>query len=157
MSDFIGIAVVGDRQVELQFETFPEIARDRLRGRLERIVSRLTGEVRALEPSRTGKLRSDTGGRVYEHQDRIAAVVGVQVDSGMGKSKRGSSAVGKAAALEYGSTGRPFDVTRRGKTFQRRGGIVERRYLRGGAAAEREQALADLQEAVNEAVAESAR
>lgn len=153
----IGVAVAGDRQASLQFEAFPEFARDRLRGRLERILHRLTGAIEAAAPVRTGKLRADIGGRIYEHENRIAAVAGVRLDAGMGRGRKGLSAAGKAATLEYGSTGRPFEVRRGNRAYRRRGGVMERRYLRGPAARQRDASLAELQQAVDEAVRDASR
>jgi hypothetical protein len=94
MADF-GIELVNDQRVNLRFDRFPEAVHDRLLATLKSLEARLEAAVLAAEPSATGRMRSLSGGRVYDHGNRIAAVVGVRTDN--------ESDARKAAALEYGS------------------------------------------------------
>ncbi len=89
-------------KINLRFDKFPTVAHDRLVEAMWRIEKRLEAAVLADEPTMSGKLKSLTGGRVYDHGTRIAAVVGVR-----DKTQQGAR---KAAALNYGSRGRPVDV-----------------------------------------------
>jgi hypothetical protein len=166
MAEFIGVAVIGDRRTELQFERFPKIAHDRLKAALERIAHRLSAAVRAEEPTSTGKLQSETGGRVYDHGDRIIASVGVRT--------RDVDDHGKAGALEYGAK-RPFQVRAHAATLDHLWGraiapitievgahmrtpnIQPHRYLRGPVARLRDEHLMLLRQAVEQATAEANR
>ena len=94
MTDF-AIELTDERRAVLRFETFPAFAHDRLLAALQNIEARLEAAVIADEPQQKGKLRSLTGGRVYDHGNRIAAVVGVRAPD--------QNEARKAAALEYGS------------------------------------------------------
>ncbi len=123
-------------------------------------------QVRAEEPVHTGKLRSETGGRVYDHGERIAAVIGVRA--------RSIDDHAKAGALEYGAK-RPFEVRAHTATlthlwgraiapitinvgaYTRTPNIDPERYLRGPTATYREEALQLLRKAVDEATAEASR
>jgi hypothetical protein len=91
----IGIELTGERAAILRFEQFPKFAHDRLFAALQNIEQRLEAAVLAAEPEKTGQLKSITGGRVYDHDNRIAAVVGVRTQDG--------NIARKAGALEYGS------------------------------------------------------
>ena len=73
-----GIELTDKRRATLRFEQFPQFAHDRLLVAPRKIEQRLEVAVRATEPNRTGKLQPQTGGRVYDHSSRIAAVVGVR-------------------------------------------------------------------------------
>lgn len=88
-------ALEGDKGVALRFREFPTFAHDRLLSALEGIEKRLEAAVISAEPEKSGLLKSLTGGRVYDHGTRIAAVVGVRA---MTKDE-----ALKASALEYGS------------------------------------------------------
>jgi hypothetical protein len=90
-----GIQIDGDRRAVLRFEQFPAQVHDRLLATLTSLEQRLEAAVVAAEPSLSGQLRALTGGRVYDHGDRIAAVVGVRTQTAQDARK--------AAALEYGS------------------------------------------------------
>jgi hypothetical protein len=94
VTDF-AIELTDERRAVLRFETFPAFAHDRLLAALQNIEARLEAAVIADEPQQKGKLRSLTGGRVYDHGNRIAAVVGVRATD--------QNEARKAAALEYGS------------------------------------------------------
>lgn len=98
----IGVQITGQRFGLLQFEKFPDFAHDRLLACMQDIERRLEDAVHAAEPSRSGLLKLLTGGRVYDHGDRIAAVVGVRADD--------PNQAKKAAALEYGSRGTPIAI-----------------------------------------------
>jgi hypothetical protein len=90
-----GLEITGDTRAVLRFDRFPAAAHDRLLAVLEGLMQRLLAAVLADEPDKTGALRSLTGGRVYDHGTRIAAVVGIRALT-QGEAR-------KAAALEYGS------------------------------------------------------
>lgn len=84
-----------DQKVVLRFDKFPADMHERLLATLTQLEHRLEAMVIAREPSLTGALQAMTGGRVYDHGDRMAAVVGVRApDAGDAR---------KAAALEFGS------------------------------------------------------
>lgn len=97
MTDFFAVDIAGDTRAVLRFDKFPAVLHDRLFATLTSLERRLEAAVLAAEPERSGELKSLTGGRVYDHGDRIAAVVGVRTQS--------QSKARKAAALEYGSRG----------------------------------------------------
>ena len=97
MNDFFAVDIAGDTRAVLRFDRFPAVLHDRLLATLTSLERRLEAAVLAAEPERSGELKSLTGGRVYDHGDRIAAVVGVRTKS--------QSKARKAAALEYGSRG----------------------------------------------------
>jgi hypothetical protein len=94
MSGF-GMEIETDRAVILRFEKFPKDMHDALFATLTRLERRLEAAVQSAEPVETGALRAMTGGRVYDHGDRMAAVVGVRAESGQDARR--------AAALEFGS------------------------------------------------------
>jgi hypothetical protein len=149
-----------ERAAILRFEQFPAFAHDRLLAALWRIERRLETAVRAAQPARTGQLRSLTGGRVYDHGSRIAAVIGVRANN--------ADDALKAAALEYGSAralmvrahqaklshlwGRamtPMTVQR--ESHLRRTNLSPHRFLRGPMAAIRADAIAEMKVAVEDA------
>jgi hypothetical protein len=90
-----GLEITGDTKAVLRFQQFPQAAHDRLLTVLRSLEARLEAAVLAQEPTATGAMRTLTGGRVYDHGARIAAVVGVRATS--------ANEARKAAALEYGS------------------------------------------------------
>jgi hypothetical protein len=156
-----GLEITGDRTATLRFEQFPQQAHDRLLTALQAIEARLEAAVLAQAPDKTGALRSLIGGRVYDHDTRIAAVVGVRTTA--------AAQARKASALEYGSHApiavrahtaklahfwsrmvNPImvDVRAHGRTPN----IVAKKFLRGPIEAIRGQALAELQAALDAAV-----
>ena len=94
MPDF-GLELTNDRAAVLRFEQLPRFAHDKLLATLQDLEQRLEAAIIAQEPSRTGALRAMTGGRVYDHGTRMAAVVGVRAPD--------ANSAQKAAALEFGS------------------------------------------------------
>lgn len=164
----LGLEVTGVRTTVLRFESFPAKAHDRLLATLTEIEARLEAAVLADEPSKTGALRQLTGGRVYDHGNRIAAVVGVNVKA----AGNVSDAAQKATALEYGSHGNlsvrvhfamlnhlwsraisPIQVMV-GQHF-RQADIEARRFLRDPIEAMREEALSEMRAALDAAVADA--
>jgi hypothetical protein len=161
-----GIEVTGDRAAILRFDQFPKAAHDRLYEALTQIEQQLEAAVIAAEPTRSGMLRSQTGGRVYDHENRIAAVVGVRAESG--------NDARKAAALEYGSKGTSIAVQAHLMTldhiwrraispiavdvpeYMRRPMIAPHEFLRGPVDAIRSTAIAQMQDAVNQATQDNA-
>jgi len=104
----------GDKELQLRFETFPARARQKIKERIEEIVSRLEQRSRDAAPYRTGQLRSEITSRVYaDNPNRIAGYVSVYAPT----AKKGEYA--KAATLEYGS-----DAVRR--VFERGASLMDR-------------------------------
>ena len=163
MSDF-GIQLGDDRRVILRFEQFPAAVHDRLLATLTAIEQRLEAAIIAAEPAgATGQLRAITGGRVYDHGARIAAVVGVRAD--------GPMAAGKAGALEYGSHRALVVRAHQAKlahfwsraiaaitvdvaAHSRMSNIDPRRFLRDPVEAIRSEAIAEMRAALDAAVAD---
>ena len=158
-----GMKIDGDRKAVLRFEQFPQAAHDRLLASLRSIEKRLEAAVVAAEPSRSGALKALTGGRVYDHGDRIAAVVGVRAMT--------AQEARKAMALEFGSHRSievkahkasldhlwsrafgPIQVNVAGHS--RTTNIDAQRFLRGPLDEIRDQAQAEMQAAVDLAIAD---
>ena len=90
----LGVAVSGDRELDLKFQTFPTRAHDALFSRITKLTDRLEGLVRAAAPNKTGKLRSEIHSAVYDDTpSKISGRVFVDDD------------YAKAGALEYGAKG----------------------------------------------------
>ncbi len=167
MPDF-GVVIDGsDRRIILRFAEFPVYAHDRLYAALVKIEQRLEAAILAQAPvGQSGALRNMIGGRVYDHQNRIAAVVGVRVKD----AENPQAAARKAAALEYGSRGRPVTVrahdmgldhfwsrlveprTEVVAAYSRVPAISPQMFLRGPAMALREEAITEMRAAVAAAV-----
>jgi len=160
----LGIELRMERNAIVRFDQFPEAARRRLTVTMEALERRLEAAVRAAEPDATGALRSQTGGQVYQHDMRIAAVVGVRAPD--------AQAARKAAALEWGAHRQlavrahtmllahfwnravnPVQVSV--PTHGRTPNITEQRFLRDSIDALRGDALAQIQAAVDSAIAET--
>ena len=162
MTDSFGIDIIGDKRAVLRFERFPDAAHDRLLATLQSLEKRLEQAVLAAEPEKSGELKSLTGGRVYDHGDRIAAVVGVRVTN--------ANQARKAAALEYGSRGTSITVSAHTAklahlwsraispisvnvpSFNRTPTITAKRFLRGPIQALHATALAEMRAALDAAV-----
>ena len=166
MTDSFGVDIVGDTRAVLRFERFPSMAHDRLLATLQSLERRLEAAVLAEEPEKSGDLKSLTGGRVYDHGDRIAAVVGVRTTT--------PAQARKAAALEYGSRGASITVSAHTAkldhlwsraippimvnvpSFTRMPSITARRFLRGPIQALHDDAITEMRAALDAAVAEAA-
>lgn len=160
MADAFGLEIKGDQRAVLRFDQFPAAAHDRLLEKLREIEERLEGAVKALEPVRSGALQSETGGAVYDHGTRIAAVVGVRA--------KGADAA-KAGALEWGAhrgvTVKAHEmgldhfwsrlVSKRTvavPNYNRIPNIVEQRFLRGPIESMREEFIDEMRAAIDRAV-----
>jgi hypothetical protein len=157
------LAISGEREIGLRFEKFPDQAHDRLKEAMESLKGRLESGVKGDAPVREGKLQSEIGGQVYDDGDHLAAQVGVHA--------QGASDYGKDAALEYGAHGRaqvrahearlthvfgrPAELEVTVSAHERQVDIEERRYLRGPFDAIREEALAEMRQALSEAIDDS--
>lgn len=160
-----GIEIDGDRLVALRFEQFPERARAAIANRLGSITQRLLARVQGTEPSRTGRLRSETQSSVAARGDRISGRVFVDASRG------GEGEHGKAGALEYGAHGtahvgahamqlshiynemmEPREVLV--AAYDRRVNIAERRFLRGPLDEMRSEIIEELRQALAEVAAE---
>ena len=165
MTDSFGVDIAGDTRAVLRFERFPSVAHDRLLATLQSLERRLEAAVLAEEPEKSGDLKSLTGGRVYDHGDRIAAVVGVRTTT--------PAQARKAAALEYGSRGASITVSAHTAkldhlwsraiapimvnvpSFTRTPSITARRFLRGPIQALHDDAITEMRAALDAAVAEA--
>lgn len=163
MPDF-GVSLNGsDRKVILRFAEFPVAAHDRLLAALRNIEARLEAAVLASLPAdKSGNLRSMVGGRVYDHGNRIAAVVGVRVKDAASPAQ----AARKALTLEFGNRGNAITMKAHRMrldhvwanaitpkmvdvgSYSRTPTIAAMNFLRGPAAAIRPQAIAEMQAAV---------
>jgi hypothetical protein len=170
MNDFLSMEVSGVRRAGLRFEKFPAAAHDRLLATLWSLEKRLEAAVLAAEPEKSGDLKTLTGGRVYDHGDRIAAVVGVNVKA----SSNPSFNARKAATLEYGNRGiaiavkahtakldhlwsRAFSrISDHALFYMRTPTITGRRFLRGPIEALHATALTEMKAALAAAAADAA-
>ena len=124
-----------DTRLKLQLDNLPKALRQRLRAKIETLTHQLLRMVETREPVRTGRLRRLTHAYVDENPAKNYVRGRVRV-----LRTRAHNTAAAAAALEYGSTGRPFAVrsySRNGHTvrgYQRRGTIQAQRFLRGPAA-----------------------
>lgn len=157
-----GLVLEGERAVTLRLEKFTADVHARLLETMRSLEQRLEAAVIAAEPNLTGALRAITGGRVYEHDTRIAAVVGVRA--------QGTQEAGKASALEYGSKGTAFAVRAHHATLwhvyaraiapmtvevadhTRIGTIDPRRFLRSAVDGLKTTAIAEMRRALDQAV-----
>jgi len=158
----VTVTVRGDRELALLFDQFPERMRGKLRERITALVSQLEGEIEAVTPVKTGRLRSEITERIYsDDPSRVAGYVSVYAASVTGE-------YAKAATLEYG-TNKARRLTERRSLIARAFGrgrrrivasmskpvhIAARRYLRGPFETMEPEIRAALEEAMAEAVAE---
>lgn len=89
--------IKGEREVSLRFDQFPDRAKDRLRDRITSFVDTLQAAIEGAAPQKTGRLKSEIKGRVYESAHRIAGYVSVYAPGIPGE-------YAKAATLEYGTS-----------------------------------------------------
>jgi hypothetical protein len=149
--------LIGDRQVVLKFEEFPQQAHDAFLERITRITNILESRVEAAEPQRTGKLRESTGKVIYDGKDAVVGRVKIGKD------------FAKAAALEYGAhqtTNVAQHVSRLNHVYarmispmavivaahSRKPNIKDVRYLRNPLASMQSDIMEQLQQALLEAV-----
>ncbi len=167
--EFLRIDLDNDRWVSLRFEKFPEDLRADLLDEIEGLTSELFAREQAAIPVRTGKMRSQLYHKVWNDPKRIKGVVNFD-----GQGSGSSSDFAKFGALEYGSTGEPFNVaahpmqlnhfmehqfaapmTVMVKAHQRAGRIMEHRFARGTLEAMTPQILQRLNSVVERATAEA--
>ena len=156
---------VTDNNLTLHLDSLPKHLRVRLRGRITVLIQRLLANVKAAEPVRTGRLRSLTSASISETDTAIRGQVRIAGNRADGHNVA-------AAALEYGQhrmymvrahTARLTHVFGHPitpesvmvKAHARRPHIAARRFLRGPAEALRPVAIAELQTAINEAIADT--
>lgn len=156
---------VDPRQVQLKLDEFPVGVQMRILGSITTLTSRLEARVKAEEPERSGKLRSETRSRVYHDANKISGRVFVGGDFSE-RTKRGSVWAGQVAALEYGAhaavgvrahQARLDHIYSRAippivvdvDPFTRRANIAEHRFLRGPLAEMSEEALSELRQALD--------
>jgi len=87
----IGLEIIGERNVSLRFDKFPQVARVNLVEAIRASTNELWEMVLGEAPKRTGKLASTIKQRVVQDANSVTGIVGVTED------------FGKAGALEYGS------------------------------------------------------
>jgi hypothetical protein len=138
-----------DRLVMARLDKFPETLKQTLRPKITELTNTLLEKVHAAEPARTGVLRASTRGFVDEGENFIRGRVRVTGDAPRIRVI--------AAALEYGGhkAEQVRSYLRRSGSvtgYLRRENIDAYRFLRGPFAVIRPQAVAAIEEAVNEAV-----
>jgi hypothetical protein len=153
----ITVRFKGDRELKARVERIPARAHDKLRARITDLADRLEARVRAAEPVKTGQLRGATLPSVKETPHKIEGKVRV------------SRLTKKAAALEYGAHGgahvRAHDarlnhifgrlvapMTVQVQAYQRRVNIAEHRFLLGPFEAMKDEIIAELRDAMEEAL-----
>jgi len=157
MSDLNFLIDVDDTKLRLRLEELPRKLQARLKVKIGELTHQLLRQVQAREPVSTGRLRRQT--RAYVDDNRVKNFVRgrvriLPVQEGINRT---AAAFG---ALEYGSTGKKFPVKgyrRRGgnvSAYARRGGIRERRFLRGSMALMAPRARVELQRLLGETVKE---
>jgi len=118
----MAVITKGDRKLSLQFDTFPERARQKLKNRIESLVATLEGRSEQAAPYRTGALRSEIRSRTFADQpNRVAGYVSVYAP---GNPKE----YPKAATLEYGSN-KVRRILERGTSLMDRLGRPKRRVI----------------------------
>lgn len=164
----IKIDLTGERQAGMRFEKFPSELLDDLRAEIDSLTNELRGRVGAAMPRESGQLRDSLDSDVLKKEDRITGRV--IVAAGNSKLHR------KAAALEYGSTGKHSRVKQHKmklrhywekklllprtvivEAFQRKPNIRERKFLRGPFEAMRPTILARLGKVVERSAQEASK
>lgn len=148
----------GEREISQRLDGFPSFLQRKLTDRIAALTEQLWEDVESVVPHRTGKLASEIASRLYSQPQRIAGYVSVYAPGR-------PSEYPKAGALEYGWWAAPHPTSgvmsrllgsnRRAKA--RTAGathIAAARYLRGPLEALKPEAVAALDEAVAEAIAE---
>ena len=157
------VVISGDTRLVARFARWPTDLHDALLVRIRDLTSRMEDRVRALAPSRTGKLKSEIVSTVYDQPKRIRGVVT------LGPGLPGYE-YAKAGALEYGAPGRggrfkvkdyrrvitkvfgravaPVTVTVAAHTRMAR--LDPRMYLHGGLEGMQVDAAAELRDVINQ-------
>jgi len=99
----IHIDISGTRQVGLRFDQFPDDLRAELHATIDDLAQQLYAQVQARTPTLTGRLLGEEGVTVFADPDKISGKVYVAAPN--------QQDARKAAALEYGSTGKAVSVT----------------------------------------------
>ena len=145
MAEFLHIEVDNDLRAGLKFEEFPDALREELVAEIDALAHEAFTRERAAIPVRTGKLQGQL--RQVTHNDPKRIKGAIYID---GQGSGSGSDFAKAGALEYGSTGRKFDVGARRmkldhfwehrlrapmevlvKAYSRHSTIMEHRFARG--------------------------
>jgi hypothetical protein len=157
--------IAGQREVELKFDTFPQVIHSRLQQRITEITESLRARAEAAAPRGAGpvhkghgRLHTEISARIYNSENRIAGYVSVYAP-GL------ADEYAKAATLEYGSN-KPRHAVERvvGRMGRTRRRILDRisrpvhieafRYLRGPFDEMAPGIQADLESVVAEAASE---
>ena len=159
----LGLAVIGDRKIQLAFDEFPKSAHVRILERITGLTAELKARVEDAAPKgATGELEASIQSKVYDQPERIRGRVFITAD------------FGKAAALEYGAhkatpvkahrmrldhvfarrLAEPLTVAV--SAYTRQPNIVARRYLRGPLEAIESDAIAGIREALEDAITQAA-
>jgi hypothetical protein len=160
----LGLAVIGDRKIQLAFDEFPKSAHVRIFERITGLTAELKARIEDAAPKgATGELEASISSKVYDQPERIRGRVAVT-----------EPPFGKAAALEYGAhkatpvkahrmrrdhvfarrLAEPLTVEV--KAYTRQPNIVARRYLRGPLEAIESDAIAGIREALEDAITQAA-
>lgn len=161
-----GINVGGEREVEAIFDRLPDVAHDQIVETMHGIVDWLRGSIEDRIPTgQKNDLKGLLQSGVEDRRDRVRGWVSMA--GGDPKLVR------QAAALEYGSTGRPFAVTAYTRrldqvfgvmtepfdqlvgAYRRVGGLDPELFLRGPLQQDSAGALAELNRAFEAAVKEA--
>ena len=143
---------VDDTRLKVMFDQLPKKLQANLKVTITELVDEALIRLRAAEPRRTGRIQRETRRFVDERESFIRGRVRI-----LGPAGRGHNVA--AAALEYGAH-RSFPVraySRSGErvgAYRRRANIAERRFLRDTAAGLHAMALAALQQAVSQTIAD---
>jgi|GEM_PF-2067319 len=164
MGNFIRFEVHGTLKAALRFEKFPDQLRDDLLAEINALGREAFEMVSANTPRRTGRLAGEEQLLIVNEPN----VVGAIINFGAGATANDAK---KAGALEYGSTGKPQEVSGRvwpldhvwsrklaepliaiAQAYERTPNIFPEFMVRGPMAALQGQALERLQAVVNRAV-----
>ncbi len=98
----VKIELEGERRAGLRFEQFPEELRADLRKEIDALTNELRNRIATAMPKDSGKLRGTLRAVRYDDPDRVTGYISV--------ARGDANQSRKAAALEYGSSGKPQKV-----------------------------------------------
>ena len=167
-ADF-AIDQASETRLVARFASFTPRLIQRLTQRLRPVQGHLLAAVKSRVPKRSGKLLSEVASFLDANDQRVRVRVRVLADPSMGRTSRGLSSIGKAAAIEYGARG-TVQVRAHSMTlahawayavapqkvsigaYQRRINIPARRYLREPFATVAPEGRSAIQASVSETV-----
>lgn len=159
----VATTITGDRAVALRLEQMPSRIHDRLVEAVTSLTARLLARVQASEPRRTGRLLSETVSFIDQTPDLVRGRVKISAPGVKGELSR-------AAALQYGAH-KPTQVSEHKSTlshiygraiapmevivdrYERTPNIAATAFLTGPLSQMKGQIMAEMQKAVDQAVA----